>query len=88
VPPGLRELGGSHVGQVAARQQDPAGGRPAQAAGQVQQRGLARAAGAHDGDKLAGADAERYLIQRYDGRRPGPEDATGVVDVENGGPRD
>ena len=57
-PPRLRQAGLVHAGQVAACQQDPAGGRPVQPARQPQQGRLARTAWPHDGHEFAGADPQ------------------------------
>ena len=57
-PQRLGEPGLVQAGQVAAGQQDPAGGRPVQPARQPQQGRLARTAGPHDGHELARADPQ------------------------------
>jgi hypothetical protein len=47
-------LGVADLGQITALECDAAGGRRIEAAEQVQERALARTAGADDGDSLAG----------------------------------
>ena len=45
------------------------GGRPVQAAEQVEQRGLARAGRAHQGDEVPFLDGQRHALQGLDGVR-------------------
>ena len=51
------------VGQIAAADEHSSGRRLFQRAGKVQQRALATAAGPHDGDELAGLDAQRHAAE-------------------------
>ncbi len=55
------------VGDVPAVEQNHAGIRPFDAGDDAQQRGLARAAGAQDGEKFTRLDGELGAAQRLDG---------------------
>ena len=59
------------VGEVAPPDQHPPGARRIQARDQVENRALARAARAQDGDELARRDAEAHLTQGGDRLGPG-----------------
>ena len=61
-----RERAGGHVGDFIARDGNAAAGRNIEAAEEIQQRGLAGAAGAHERDEFAGLDIEIEALQDVD----------------------
>src|SRR4029079_11509860 len=65
---GLRRLGGGWVADVVALEHDGAAGRLVEATEQLEERALARARRAHQGDELAGRDRERDAAERLDRR--------------------
>jgi hypothetical protein len=64
--PDLGELTLAHPRDLLVADEDPAGARPLDAAEEGQQGRLARAAGAEEGDALAGVDAEVDTLERDD----------------------
>ena len=73
-------LGVAHLAQVPPHQPHRPGARHVQPPEQVQQRALARARCANDGDALAGTDPERYPAQHLDGVRTLPK-TLGQIDA-------
>ena len=61
-----REAGFVEARDVGAINDGPAGRGSIEAAENIDQRGLARAGRAHDGDPFAGLDAERDAVERAD----------------------
>src|SRR5258708_7508404 len=58
-----------HLGDVLLAEEVLAGGRPIQAAEQVEQGGLAGAGGTHEGNKVARGKVERHAAQGADDDR-------------------
>ena len=59
-------VGSREGGQVVVSHQHPSGVGPVEAAGDVQQRRLARAARPHQGEELTGGHLEVHLVQGDD----------------------
>ena len=62
---------------------DLAGRRPVEAAEELEERDLAGAGRAHQGDELARDDRERHAAQRVDGRRTEPVALREVARLED-----
>ncbi len=61
-----REPSGRHVSDLIAGHRDAAGGRQIEPSQQVEERGLARAAGTHEGDELAFVDVQVQALKDVD----------------------